>query len=62
MGGGFSGCSPWAHPYKGRAIPVHVGFYSQATLEAEGTSRKGVWRRLLREALEAVEPGSVWVF
>ncbi|MEN2981337.1 MAG: hypothetical protein ABDH20_01625, partial [Thermus sp.] len=27
-----------AQPYKGRAIPVHVGFYSQATLEAEGTS------------------------
>ncbi|MEN2983331.1 MAG: hypothetical protein ABDH20_12860 [Thermus sp.] len=51
-----------AQPYKGRAIPVHVGLYSQATLEAEGTSRNGVWRRLLREALEAVEPGSVWVF
>ncbi|MEN2981583.1 MAG: hypothetical protein ABDH20_03015, partial [Thermus sp.] len=31
-----------AQPYKGRAIPVHVGLYSQATLEAEGTSRNGV--------------------
>ncbi|WP_243095552.1 transposase [Thermus thalpophilus] len=51
-----------AQPYKGRAIPVHVGLYSQATLEAEGTSRNRVWRRFLREALEGVEPGSVWVF
>lgn len=45
-----------AQPYKGRAIPVHVGLYSQATLEAEGTSRNGVWRRVLREPLEGVEP------
>jgi hypothetical protein len=51
-----------AQPYGGRAVPIHLGLYSQATLEAEGTGRNLVWRAFLQEALRYVEPGTVLVF
>jgi hypothetical protein len=51
-----------AQPYGGRAVPIHLGLHSQATLEAEGTGRNLVWRAFLQEALRYVEPGTVLVF
>jgi hypothetical protein len=47
-----------AQPYGGRAVPIHLGLYSQATLEAEGTGRNLVWRAFSQEALRYVEPGT----
>jgi len=51
-----------AQPYQGRAIPVYMGIYSEATLNGEGWSRNLAWRSFVWEALGYVEPETVWVF
>lgn len=51
-----------AQPYRGRAVPIYLGLYSQTTIAEEGTSRNLAWRSFVWDALRYVEPDTVFVF